>query len=740
MLLRRTRIALAGLIALLACAAPAGAQDPDAPGTGPGGPVLVAAGDGDAFSRYYAEILRAEGLNAFAVTEGELTASTLAAYRVVVLGRPDPTAAEVAALTTWVQNGGALIAMRPGAQLAPLLGLAASGGTIEQGYLDVTTTSGPGKGITGVPMQFHGVADRWVLAGAQPVASLQTGPGVETGAPAVTLRSVGSKGGQAAAFAYDLAASVIETRQGNPDWSGDERDGVSGIRPDDLFFPDWVDFANIRIPQADEQQRLLANLITDMSLDALPMPRFWYLPRDERAAVVMTGDDHQTDGGTIPQFTWFDNAGNSPAGCSVAEWQCVRATSYLYTGTSMQPATSQVWADRGFEIAVHLNTSECAMTAAEVDGRIASQRATFEANVGRLSRTMRSHCAAWPDWASTAKAEAAHGIRLDTNYYYWPAAWVADRPGMFTGSGFPMRFSDVDGTIYDTYQATTQVTDEIDTPPNFPVVGDHVAALLDGAIDDGFYGTFTVNMHTDEDQHLGARAIVAEAKERGVPVISAEQLLDWTDGRNESTFTGLSYAGGALSFTVVKGDGATGLQGMVPAATAAGALQGITRNGAPVAGKAWTVKGIAYVKFDAQPGAYVARYRSAGGPGQPPPTGPSGNPPAPDTTKPYLTLRKRFVRANRKGRVVFVATCPASEARCAVDFRIVRKGKRLARTRLTLAGGKTAKVRLKLSRAARRKLARKSPLVARAVIRITDASGNTATQRTPVTLYGPRRR
>ena len=60
----------------------------------------------------------------------------------------------------------------------------------------------------------------------------------------------------------------------------------------------------VAIPQADEQQRLLANLITQMSLDRMPLPRFWYLPRGEKAAVVMTGDDH-TAGGTEEQFDRF---------------------------------------------------------------------------------------------------------------------------------------------------------------------------------------------------------------------------------------------------------------------------------------------------------------------------------------------------------------------------------------------------------------------------------------------------
>ena len=83
----------------------------------------------------------------------------------------------------------------------------------------------------------------------------------------MTLRSVGTAGGQAAAFTYDLARSVVQTRQGNPAWAGQKRDGqIDPIRSDDLFFPNWVDLGRVAIPQADEQQRLLANLVTQHEL------------------------------------------------------------------------------------------------------------------------------------------------------------------------------------------------------------------------------------------------------------------------------------------------------------------------------------------------------------------------------------------------------------------------------------------------------------------------------------------
>ena len=48
----------------------------------------------------------------------------------------------------------------------------------------------------------------------------------------------------------------------------------------------------VAIPQADEQQRLLANMIISMNSDQNLLPRFWYFPHGYEAVVVMTGDDH----------------------------------------------------------------------------------------------------------------------------------------------------------------------------------------------------------------------------------------------------------------------------------------------------------------------------------------------------------------------------------------------------------------------------------------------------------------
>ena len=186
---------------------------------------------------------------------------------------------------------------------------------------------------------------------------------------------------------------------------------------------------------------------------------------------------------------------------------------------------------------------------------------------------------------------------------------------MFTGSGFPMRFADTDGSLIDVYQAPTQITDELST--DWSYVGRHIAALLDGALGpEGYYGVFTTNMHTDIPNHEGANAIVSEALRRGVPVVSAAQMLDWLDARNGSSFQGVAFDGSQLRFTVATGAGARGLEAMVPAASAGGALLGLSRDGVPVATAPRTVKGVDYAMFVATPGTYTATYAAGGGAGR----------------------------------------------------------------------------------------------------------------------------
>ena len=595
------------------------------PLTGPGGPVLVITSTANKFTTYYAEILRTEGLNAFAVADiASVNAAMLANYDVVILGETTLSAAQVTMFTNWVTAGGNFVAMRPDKQLYPLLGLSDTPGTtLGDGYILINTAAGPGAGLVNETIQFHGVADLASLniaSGAASLATLYSTDAAATTSPAVTLRSVGSQGGQAAAFLFDLARSIVYTRQGNPAWNGQERDNQFPIRSDDLFYgasvsdpkPDYINLNKVAIPQADEQQRLLANLVLQVNADRKPLPRFWYFPRGEKAVVIMTGDDH-ANGGTRGRFDQYKSFG--PPGCSVTDWECVRSTSYVFPGGAggYPPGQAAAYEADGFEIALHTNpggdnTMLCGeWTAANLPTVYNSQLADFAAAFPELTPpvTNRTHCISWGSWVEQPKTELARGIRLDTNYYFWPDTWVQGRPGMFTGSGMPMRFVDLDGTMLDVFQATSQMTDE--SAQTYPFT---INALLDKAVGPlGYYGAFTANIHTDVPQMGESDAIVASARERGVPVVSARQMLTWLDARNASTFSNISWDGVEdLSFNVSVAAGANGIEAMLPYRTGASVLSHITRDGSVIQTRIERIKGIDYAIFSAQPGAYVAEY------------------------------------------------------------------------------------------------------------------------------------
>ena len=274
---RATKRLLACTAAALALAAVAAAAAPAAIPAAPGGPILVVTSNGDGFGSYLPEILRGEGLNEFDVADvGSVAPQTLAAHDVVVLGHMSLSDAQVAMLSAWVQGGGNLVAMRPDKKLAGLLGLADAGGTRDEGNL----TSVAGAASRGASMRFHGSADLYGLAGASPVATLDTrgsppASRCATSAPPAarprpsptTSRARSSTRGRATPRGRARSATATPRRSAPTTCSSAATQ------------PDWVDLNRVQVPAADEQQRMLANLIIGMENDRMPLPRFWYLPR-----------------------------------------------------------------------------------------------------------------------------------------------------------------------------------------------------------------------------------------------------------------------------------------------------------------------------------------------------------------------------------------------------------------------------------------------------------------------------
>ena len=584
----------------------------------PAGPILVVTNTANPFSQYYAEILLTEGLNEFDLKDISFVSNEtlLAPYDVVILGQVALQPSQVSIVSNWVNTGGNLIAMRPDKKLAGLFGLVDTGATMADRYLLVNTSTGPGAGIVGETIQFHGTADCYTVASETHIVSLATlYSNVQTATlhPAVTLRSVGSNGGQAAAFTYDLARSIVYTRQGNPAWAGQERDGDRDkvVRSDDLFYgaktndlqPDWIDLTNnkVAIPQADEQQRLLANLILTMNSDKNLLPRFWYFPHGYEAVVVMTEDDHR--GNVASRFDQHNAF--SPTNGSVADWETIRSTAYMFTNATLINAQASNYNAVGFEIGLHLNTLCANYTRESLHVYFAEQLVQFSAIYPSvpLPKTLRAHCIPWSGYTTMPEVEVLYGIRLDLNYYYYPSNWVADRPGFFTGSAMPMRFATATGDVIDVYQAATEMTDE--SGQSYPYTVD---SLLDRALGpEGYYGAFVANAHTISESVRESDAIIWSAKDREVPVISACQLLTWLDARNASSLKAIRWNDNRQTFSVNADTNARGLLAMAPVPDGY-SVREIEGNGDSIGYYLRGVKGFQYAMFPVTNGDYEVSY------------------------------------------------------------------------------------------------------------------------------------
>ena len=259
----------------------------------------------------------------------------------------------------------------------------------------------------------------------------------------------------------------------------------------------------------------------------------------------------------------------------------------------------------GFEIGVHLNTGCSNYDGSSLDAFFTDQMGQFINMFPSLpaQTTHRIHCVAWSDYSTAASVSLAHGIRLETSYYYWPPAWINNQPGLFTGSGMPMRFADTNGGIMDIYQATTQMTDE--SGQNYPYTVD---TLLDQALGaEGYYGAFVANMHTDTYPEPEADAIFSSATNHGVPIISSRQLLTWLDARNASTIDSINWNSNRETFRCHEDASARGLQAMVPV-PGGSTVSSVLCNGSPLVYNFNWIKGIQYAVFSGLSGDYEVSF------------------------------------------------------------------------------------------------------------------------------------
>jgi hypothetical protein len=598
-------------------------------------PILVATDRqyaANPFGDYLAEILRGEGLMEFATTDratlgaGTDGAERLATRRVVVLAQMRLEPAAQSALREFVRAGGLLVAMRPEAELADVFGIRVEGTVPEQllQYFAVAPElpegMSPGLGITASSLQYHGEAIRYSLEGARSLACLSKDAETPSPNPAVTLHEFGK--GRAVAFAFDLAKSVVLMRQGNPDWQNSEGDGMPQYRPMDMFFRAdgrrYCDAARMSIPQADEAQRLLANLV--LTLSDRPLPRMWYLPKMHKVILINTGDAEDMAETQIDPV--LDTCAKYGGRFSV----------YLRNGpphrgierTSVEKEAA--WRKAGHEVGVHVwaGGKDGEGAAEALDQAFGKIVGDLEKKFGHRSRTVRSHTIDWTGWVDMAAIEAKHGTGMDMNYYHYiKSASPVDAYGYFNGTGMPQRFIDAQGQLLPIYQATTEWPDEWFADSKLTVdqtVG--VMKKMFEAAEAGYYSAMVNNIHPP--RYNGSDKITPEwptviwkyCQEKGIPSWSGAMLLDFVEARNATRFENLVWRvapdghESELAFTFRAPLPGQDLTVMIPAQWSGRTLAAVTADGKPVDVKTDRIKGLAYGMFTtgAAQCEVVARY------------------------------------------------------------------------------------------------------------------------------------
>jgi hypothetical protein len=571
-------------------------------------PILVLATSAD-FGTYTAEILKAEGFNEFIVdslTDRKVTLAYLNRYNIVLLGETTVSQKDKIKLSDYVKAGGNLIAFRPDKLLSEIFGIIDTKGTVKEGYIKINSLSDIGKGLVPLTIQFHGISDLYKLNGADQVASLYYDALDSTEFPSLVINNYGS--GHAAAFTYNLPKSIVYTRQGNPDWAGEERDKVDGPTATDLFYPQagetqWNNPQKIAIPQADEQMRLLSHVIEKFNTYKKPLPRFWYFPDKYKCIFIFTidgEDSHEAD---------INN--------EIIDVQSKGGNATLYEiGTYISASTVNTWRSDGHEVAIHYNDvpNYANPTYINMNTVFDTMTANFRNTYSILPTTIRNHWAVWcskdsigeKEFAEQASIEEKYGLGLDCNYYQFGGNkvypnWLGD-VGHFTGSGIPMKFAAATGRILNVYQSNTQLPDETWLKENIEIKS---KTLIDRSLDEENFTYINANFHTwywGECREPGLR-VLDYCNSRGVPVWTAERVYEFLKMKDEASFSDIKWSHNELTFKLSSAiNSSEGLTFLLPAFYCSSKIKSITLNDKSSKFELKTMKGYEYAFVTVTPG------------------------------------------------------------------------------------------------------------------------------------------
>jgi O-glycosyl hydrolase len=517
-------------------------------------PILLLSREGS-FSAYTGEILKLEGFNEYDIKDADdetITSDYLNSFDVIILPHISINSTLASSLKKYVRAGGNLIAFRPAKNIADIFGLQALNDSLIDGYINIY------NGLVKNPLQIHGAAIKYEIAGATTTAKLYSKQKTPTTFPAATTHKFGA--GHAVALTYDLAKSICLTRQGNYLSAGEEKDGIKGIRAMDLFTNGWVDTNNNTLNQADVQMRLLSHAIETLTSEKIPLPRFWYFPDARNTLVTLTNDGEYSDEKDIDvQLADVEKEGGN-------------MSLYILTAEKVSKASTDAWQSRGNEISGHPDDTKNAErpTWQNMNDAISNKIKELKDRYAIDSmHTIVNHWFVWcgtnengdKDFTAQAKIERAQGIGMDINYAHYDngsdqghfLGSMGEKQGNYTGSGLPLKFADMNGDVVDIYQHLNNVYDQ-QYMEHKDSVGffECFKGIMDHSLNDEVYSYVGVKCHNDE--YFFSRGPLTKmlryANEKQVPVWTANKLLRFLKAKDEASFSNITWSNNRLSFAI----------------------------------------------------------------------------------------------------------------------------------------------------------------------------------------------
>ena len=583
--------------------------------TGKVNPPILILGTPKHFGDYTGEILKTEGFNEFqfdSLNNVNFSLKYLKQFDLIILTEGSLADQQKNILVSYVKKGGNLIAFRPGKNIATIFGVKDKEDTLTKAYIAIDTLSSIGKGLITETLQLHATADLCRINGCTKIASLYNDAKTSTNYPAVVINNYGS--GHAVAFMYNLSESIAYTRQGNPLFAGQEKDGIKGIRAMDMFVNGWVDTSKNILNQADEQMRLLSHCIEKLASYRKPLPRFWYFPDTLNCLVTLTNDgEFRNEKDFEFQFRDIESKGANMA-------------LYILKVDEVSKTSTDSWTKRGNEISGHPDDTKEAEqpTWFNMNNAITTKAAELNSRFGiSQMRTVVNHWFVWCgrnaenkiDFTTQAKIESAHNIEMDINYAHYDnnsnqqhfLGHMGSMQGNFNGSGLPLKFVDETGTLVNIYQLLNNVYDQ-QYMENKDSTGFYECfkGLMDRSINNEVYSYITIKAHNDEYffSKTPLLKMLDYAKEKNIPVWTPVTLLDFLKAKDDAMFSNIKWLNSKLSFeikSVIASNGKLAI--MIPLSYNGKIINEISINGIRYPSFLKRVKGFDYAFLTIKPGS-----------------------------------------------------------------------------------------------------------------------------------------